>query len=144
MAFAISLARAASFLDEIPVGAIVVKENKIIGSGFNRKEKNNDPCSHAEILAIQNACQNLKNWRLNDCHLYVTMEPCLMCAGAILQSRIQKVIYGVKDPKGGALGSLYSLHDDKRLNHRFEIESGVLAEESQRVIKDFFTKLRTN
>lgn len=142
MKAALSLAQCAATFDEVPVGAVVLYQNRIIATGFNRKETLNSPVSHAEIEAIQNAALALNRWRLTDCHLFVTLEPCLMCAGAIYQSRISKVSFGARDPKGGALGSLYEIHNDSRLNHNFEVYSEVLAEPCSTILKEFFKKKR--
>lgn len=142
MRFALSLAATAATYDEVPVGAIVVCRDKIIGSGFNRKET--IPCAtgHAEILAIEKASKNLGAWRLSDCELYSTLEPCVMCAGAIQQARISRVIYGAQDPKGGALGSLYQIHRDPRLNHTIDVTVGILADEASMMLKHFFKQRR--
>lgn len=142
MEYALSLAETAAYLDEVPIGAIIVKNDRIISTGFNLKEKKNLVTSHAEINAIENACKSLNSWRLNDCTLYVTLEPCLMCSGAIYQSRIETVVYGTKDPKGGALGSLYEINQDERLNHRFEVIPNILQESCSQLLKDFFQKKR--
>lgn len=142
MNLALEMAKIAEEYGEVPVGAVIVKENKLIASGFNLRERAQDPTKHAEIMAIQNACKALSSWRLNDCNLYVTLEPCLMCAGAIYQARIGKVFIGTKDPKAGAMGSLYSIHSDNRLNHSFEVESGLLEQQCQAILKTFFQKLR--
>ncbi|MCX7831466.1 MAG: tRNA adenosine(34) deaminase TadA [Actinobacteria bacterium] len=128
---------------EVPIGAVIVKEGKVIGRGHNLRETKNDPTAHAEIIAIRQAAKKLKNWRLSGCTLYVTVEPCPMCAGAIVLSRIERVVYGAEDNKAGAVKSLYSLLSDERLNHRVsEIISGVEKERSTEILKDFFQKLR--
>lgn len=127
---------------EVPIGAVVVKDNEIIGRGHNLRETSKNPISHAEIMAIQEACKFLGGWRLTDCTLYVTIEPCPMCAGAILQSRIQKVVIGAMDPKAGACGSLVNLLNDSRFNHQTEIEQGLLQEECSLLMKEFFKALR--
>ncbi|MBP6217688.1 MAG: tRNA adenosine(34) deaminase TadA [Oligoflexales bacterium] len=129
-------------IGEIPVGALIVFEGAIIASGFNQKEREQCSTKHAEILAIEEASRHLQNFRLLNCDMYVTLEPCLMCAGALYQARIRKVFFGAHDPKAGALGSLYSIHQDSRLNHRFEAEGGILTQESQTLLKDFFQKRR--
>ncbi len=136
------LANSAQLRGEIPVGAVIVLDGKIIARAFNTRETKNNPLGHAEIDVIRKAAKKLGRWRLSDCTLYVTLEPCLMCAGAIVQSRIGKVVYGAKDPKAGAVESLYSVLADKRLNHRPEVESGVMAAECTKVLKDFFLQLR--
>lgn len=140
---ALSLAEKAFQEDEVPVGALIVQNGKIISETYNQKERTQNPCNHAEILAITQATSILKNWRLSDCELYVTLEPCVMCAGALIQSRISKVYFGAADPKGGALGTLYSLHEDNRLNHRFECEGGILSEDCGKLLSDFFRRKRT-
>ncbi len=142
MSRALSLANTAKSLGEVPVGALIVKDNSIIGTGFNTRELACNPLGHAEMNAIIGATQSLKTWRLSNCRLYVTLEPCLMCAGALYQSRISKVIFGAYDAKAGALKSLYSIHDDARLNHRFEATGGILENECSSMISDFFRKKR--
>lgn len=139
---AIRLAMDAAEQDEVPVGAIVVHQNRIIGSGFNQREQLNDPTAHAEMIAITQAASSLQSWRLNDCTLYVTLEPCPMCAGAILQSRMTRVVYGARDPKAGAVDSLYRLLSDSRLNHMTEVTDGVLANECGAMLSDFFLEKR--
>lgn len=129
-------------LDEVPIGSVIVKDGKVIGKGYNRKEVSLDTTNHAEIMAIREASKNLKNWRLTDCTMYVTVEPCPMCAGAIVNSRISELVIGAMDPKGGACGSLYNIVEDHRLNHRVEVRRGVLEEECSNIMKDFFKKLR--
>src|SRR5690606_23801842 len=121
---------------------VIVQDNQIVSTGFNLRETTNQACSHAELEAIQLANLYLSSWRLPNCHLYVTLEPCLMCAGAIQQSRIGKVIYGTRDPKGGAMGSLYNIHEDIRLNHRVEVVEGILQESCSKILKDFFALRR--
>ena len=128
--------------DEVPIGAIIVHNNKIIAKGHNLRETKHDALGHAEIIAIRKANKKLKSWRLVDCTIYVTVEPCSMCAGAILQSRIDRIVYGTEDIKGGALGSSYNLFEQKNINQIPEIESGVLKEECSQIIKDFFKKKR--
>jgi tRNA(adenine34) deaminase len=138
----LELATKAAQLGEVPVGAIVVHDNKIIGVGYNQKEASQCVTRHAEIIAIEQACKALGSWRLPGCILYVSLEPCLMCAGAIYQARIEQVFYGAKDPKFGALGSLYTINSDTRLNHRFEVSPGHMEEECAQILKDFFKKKR--
>jgi tRNA(adenine34) deaminase len=118
----LNLAEQAANENEVPVGAIIVHQNKIIGRGYNRREQNHDPISHAEIAAIQDAARNLQSWRLTDCTLVVTLEPCPMCLAACQQARVDKVFYGALDPKGGALSLGYRLHEDTKTNHRFTVE----------------------
>ena len=136
------LANRAQERGEVPVGAVIVCDGKVIARGFNTRETKNNPLGHAEIEVIRKASKSLGRWRLSDCTLYVTLEPCVMCAGAIVQSRIGRVVYGAKDPKAGAVESLYCVLGDKRLNHRPVVESGVLADECKKMLKDFFLKLR--
>jgi tRNA(adenine34) deaminase len=139
---ALGLAQSASGLDEVPVGAVIVKDGIVIGEGYNLRETKRSVLSHAELEAIHQANQKLNSWRLTGCTLYVTLEPCLMCAGAIYQSRIDRVVFGAPDPKAGATGSLYDIQSDARLNHRFTVTGGILADECGQVLKDFFRKKR--
>ena len=127
---------------EIPVGAVIVKDNKIIARAHNIKEEKNDTTKHAEILAIQKASKKLNSWRLNDCIMYVTLEPCSMCAGALIQSRIKKVCIGTMDKKTGACGSILNLLEDFKFNHKVEIETGIMQKECEEILKDFFKMLR--
>ncbi len=144
MRAALVLARDAAALGEVPVGAIVVHEGQIIGRGHNLREANQDPTAHAEILAIRQAASALGSWRLCECTLYVTLEPCPMCAGALMLSRIERVVYGCSDPKGGFLGTLADLSCHPKLNHSFEVEGGVLAEECSELLRSFFRRLRAS
>ena len=128
--------------EEIPVGAIIVKDGKIIARAHNQKETKFDTTKHAEILAIQKASKKLKSWRLLDCEMYVTLEPCSMCAGAIINSRIKKVYIGTMDEKTGAVGSVFNLFEDYTFNHKVEFETGVLKEECENILKRFFKELR--
>lgn len=139
---AISLARSAECLGEVPVGAVVVYEGLIVGRGFNSPIGENDPTAHAEIAALRDAARNLENYRLPGCELFVTLEPCAMCAGAILHSRIARVVYGARDPKTGVHGSVVDLFAVDRLNHHTEIVGGILAEECGRLLSDFFASRR--
>jgi tRNA(adenine34) deaminase len=139
---ALRLALTAAEQDEVPVGAIVVHSNKVIASAYNQREQLADPTAHAEMIAITQAASHLNSWRLLDCTLYVTLEPCPMCAGAILQSRIPRVVYGAIDPKAGAVVSMYQLLNDSRLNHRCEILGSVLAAECGGVLTEFFDRKR--
>ena len=125
-------------LDEVPVGVVIVKDDKIIARGHNLRETKQDPTGHAEIIAIKKASKKLKSWRLIDCTMYVTLEPCSMCAGAIMWSRIKRVVYGAKDIKGGAIGSSFNLFEQKGINHKPEVTSGVLEDEASTLLKDFF------
>ncbi len=127
---------------EVPVGAVIVKEGKIIARAHNLKETKYDTTKHAEILAIQKASKKLNNWRLIDCDMYVTLEPCSMCAGAIINSRIRKVYIGALDEKTGAAGSVLNLFEDYTFNHKVEIEKGIMQEECETMLKNFFKMLR--
>lgn len=129
-------------IGEVPIGAVVVQYGKIVGRGHNMRETAKRAIAHAEIMAIEEACKTLGGWRLVDCDLYVTLEPCIMCGGAIYQSRIVNLIYGAKDPKSGAFGSLYDLSQDERLNHCVKLTTGVMEEECSQLIKSFFKALR--
>ena len=138
MRLALDEARVAAAADEVPVGAIVVAGGRIVGSGHNQREQLRDPTAHAEMIALTQAAATLDSWRLEGCVLYVTLEPCPMCAGAILQARVPMVVWGAADPKAGAVETLYRLFDDRRLNHRVEHVGGVLADECGRVLSEFF------
>ena len=138
---ALELARQAAEEDEVPVGAVVVKDGQVIGRGFNHRERDQDPLSHAELVAIAEAARSLKSWRLLGCELYVTLEPCPMCLGACQQARVSRVIYGAADPKGGALSLGYRLHEDARTNHRFEVIHPPHPE-CQSVLSGFFKRKR--
>ena len=127
---------------EIPVGAIIVKDGKVIARAYNVKEEKNDTTKHAEIIAIQKASKKLESWRLNNCEMYVTLEPCAMCAGAIIQARLKKVYIGTMDEKTGACGSVLNLLQDYKFNHSVELEIGILKEESEKLLKEFFKELR--
>lgn len=143
MQLALEAAKAAAERGEVPVGAVVVDSNNtIVSTAANTRECETDPTGHAELKAIQLASQKLKRWRLSDCTLYVTLEPCFMCAGAIVNARLGRVVYGAVDPKAGACESLANVIQDARLNHRCEVTSGVLAEESSILLKDFFKQRR--
>lgn len=143
MGLALKEAHKAKIKGEVPVGAIIVKDGKVISRGFNLRETKNNPILHAELIAIQKAALKLKSWRLVDCDLYVTLEPCLMCSGAIIQSRLRHIYISTEDPKAGACCSLYKVFDDKRFNHQPKWETGVLKEESSTLLKTFFKELRT-
>lgn len=127
---------------EVPVGAIIVKDGKIIARAHNQKETKTDTTKHAEILAIQKASKKLNSWRLIDCEMYVTLEPCTMCAGAIINSRIKKVYIGTMDEKTGAVGSVLNLFEDYKFNHKVESQTGILAQECEEILKKFFKELR--
>ncbi|MCO5113015.1 MAG: nucleoside deaminase [Bdellovibrionaceae bacterium] len=140
---ALELAQKAAALGEVPVGALIVDpQGEVLGTGYNLKESQQTATRHAEILAIEAANQKLGSWRLEGCTLYVTLEPCPMCTGAIWASRLQQVIYGASDPKSGYCHSLYELGKDSRLNHRFEAQGGILEEACSQILKDFFKTLR--
>ena len=139
---ALSLASEAAAVGEVPVGAVALFEGQIVGRGRNRREEDGDPTAHAELLAIQDAARTLGRWRLTGVTLVVTLEPCAMCAGAMVLARIDRLVYGASDPKAGAVGSLMDLSQDPRLNHRFPVERGVLAEACGSVLKAFFRARR--
>ncbi len=139
---ALELAKRAADAGEIPVGAVIVFKGKIIGEGANSRQTLQDPTTHAEIQAIRQACRQRGSWNLSDCWLYVTLEPCCMCSGAILQARIPFVVYGARDPKAGAVDSLFQLLSDKRLNHRCQIIGGILDTACAQVLSDFFQSRR--
>jgi tRNA(adenine34) deaminase len=139
---AILLAKEAEKLGEVPIGAIIVRGDEVLGRGYNLREQTMDPTAHAEMIAIRNASQHLDAWRLLECRLYVTLEPCPMCAGAIVQSRIPQVIYGTTDPKAGCAGTLMNLLQEPRFNHRTEVIPNVLQEECSQLLTQFFRKLR--
>ena len=127
---------------EVPVGAVIVKDGKIIARAHNQKETKKDTTKHAEILAIQKASKKLESWRLIDCEMYITLEPCSMCAGAIINSRIKKIYIGTLDEKTGAAGSVFNLFEDYTFNHKVEIEKGILQKDCEQILKDFFKELR--
>jgi tRNA(adenine34) deaminase len=139
---AIRQARLAEALGEVPIGAVIVKDGVIVGSGYNLRERDKDPTAHAEMIAIKQASEQLHAWRLLGCTLYVTLEPCPMCAGAILQSRVERVVYGASDPKAGCVGTLMDLLQDSRFNHAASWSAGVLREECSALLTDFFRRLR--
>ncbi len=142
MAVALELAATAASLGEVPVGAIAVKDGEIIGRGYNRREIDRDPFSHAEFNAMREAAQAVGAWRLSGVTIYVTLEPCAMCAGALVQSRVSRLVFGAMDPKAGAVGSLYNLAVDPRHNHRVEVLGGVMSEACSQALKIFFANLR--
>lgn len=127
---------------EVPVGAVIVKDGEIIARAHNQKETKYDTTKHAEILAIQKASKKLKSWRLNDCEMYITLEPCAMCSGAIINSRIKKIYIGTMDEKTGAAGSKLNLFTDYKFNHNVEIETGIMQQECEKILKEFFKELR--
>lgn len=136
-------AKKAYKIKEVPIGAVVECNGEIIGRGFNRRESDNDPTAHAEMIAIREAAQALDDWRLEGCSIYVTVEPCLMCAGAIQKARLKRLVYGTESDKDGAFGTLIDILQDNRLNHQVEIKSGVMLEECRDLIKKFFKELRS-
>lgn len=142
MRSALQLARQAYDEGEVPIGAVIVHDGRIIGEGYNQRESLKDPTAHAEMIAITQAAQSLESWRLLDCTIYVTLEPCPMCAGAIVLARIPTVIYGTTDPKAGACHSLFQITDDTRLNHRAAVLGGVLQPECKSLLQEFFAQQR--
>jgi tRNA(adenine34) deaminase len=142
MGLALEQARRAGERGEVPIGAVVVHNNQTVGNGYNRREELQSPIAHGEIFALEEASRRLGNWRLTECDLYVTLEPCIMCVGASLQARLRRIIFGCLDPKAGAVTSLYRLCEDRRLNHQVSAIGGVLAEESAILLGDFFGLLR--
>lgn len=142
MQMAIEEAKKAEALGEVPIGAIIVRDEKVIARGHNLRETTKNATTHAELSAIQDACLEIDSWRLEETTLYVTLEPCPMCAGAILQSRIPRVVYGARDPKGGAVHSLYELLNDSRFNHECDVTEGVLADECGTILTSFFKAIR--
>jgi tRNA(adenine34) deaminase len=142
MRLALRQAEQALAENEVPVGAIIVRGERVIASAYNQREQLRDPTAHAEIIAITQAAASLDDWRLEHCTLYVTLEPCPMCAGAVLQARIPRVVYGATDAKAGAVNTLYHLLDDFRLNHRCEVVGGILAQPCGKILSDFFARQR--
>jgi tRNA(adenine34) deaminase len=142
MKLALQEARTAYKKDEVPVGAVLVCDGKVISTGYNKREKKQNALLHAEIIAINKACKKLKSWRLENCELYVTLEPCSMCAGAIINSRIKTVYYGAYDKKAGACGSVVDLCSNKQFNHNPEVKGGIMEEECGKLLKDFFRARR--
>ena len=139
---AIKEAKKAELIDEVPIGCVIVKDDKIISRGHNVRETKQSPLGHAEIIAIEKASKKLKSWRLEDCDVYVTLEPCIMCSGAIIQSRIRQVYFGAFDPKGGAFGSSINILEAKNINHHPEVSSGILIEECSSIITNYFKSKR--
>lgn len=144
MRLALQEARQALVEDEVPIGAVIVQEDRVIASAHNQREQLHDPTAHAEMIAITQAAEALQSWRLENCILYVTLEPCPMCAGAIIQSRIPWVVYGAPDPKAGAVHTLYQLLSDPRLNHRCQTVSGVLSQQCGAILSEFFRQKRSS
>ena len=142
MAIALSLASRAAREGETPVGALVVQDGKIIGRGYNRVETEKDPTAHAEILALRQAAQISGNWRLSRATVYVTLEPCIMCAAALLHARVKRLVYGARDYRWGAVGSLFDLSHDPRINHNIEVVSGIMEAEASKLLEEFYRGLR--
>jgi len=142
MRLALDEARRAAALGEVPVGAVVVRGDELLGAGHNRRETEGDPLAHAELLALRQAAARVEGWRLLGCTMFVTLEPCAMCAGALVNSRVERLVFGAPDAKAGFCGSLGDLPRDPRLNHRLEVASGVLADECGALLRDFFRRLR--
>ncbi len=139
---ALAEARRAQAAGEVPVGAVAVADGRVVGRGHNLRERAQDPTAHAELIAVRAAAARLRTWRLSGVTVYVTLEPCPMCAGALVNARVDRVVYGAADPKAGATQTLYRIGDDPRLNHRFAIASGVLADECGGLLSDFFRRIR--
>jgi tRNA(adenine34) deaminase len=144
MRLAIDAACIAEENGDVPIGAVIVYRNQVIGRAYNQREQLNDPTAHAEIVALTQAASFIKSWRLHGCTIYVTLEPCPMCAGALVLGRLDRLVYGCADPKTGACGSLYDIVRDERLNHRLEVASGVLADDCAALLQDFFRARRPN
>ncbi|MCA9651561.1 MAG: tRNA adenosine(34) deaminase TadA [Myxococcales bacterium] len=142
MGHALALAEAAAARGDVPVGAVVVRDGRVVGVGHNRRELEADPTGHAEIVALRDACRSAGRWRVDGATLYVTLEPCPMCAGAIVNARVARLVYGADDPKAGAVRSLYEICSDPRLNHRVQVVPGVLAEPAAALLRDFFRRAR--
>lgn len=140
---AIKQAKKAYDKGEIPVGAVIVKDGKIIARGYNKKEEKKDTTQHAEIIAIQKASKKIGAWRLQDCEIYVTLEPCAMCTGALIQARLKKLYIGTMEPKTGACGSVLNLLEDYKFNHKVEVETDIMQKECEKILKDFFRHLRS-
>ena len=139
---AIEQAKIAEDNGDVPIGAVIVHQNRIIAKGYNQREQLQDPTAHAEIIALTAAAAKIESWRLNGCTMYVTLEPCCMCAGALVLSRIDRLVYGCDDPKAGACKSLYNIVQDERLNHRLEVTTGTLADECSKLLQKFFERRR--
>ncbi len=142
MRLALDAARQSLDSDDVPVGAVVVHDGRVIGRGCNQREKLHDPTAHAEMLALTAAAEYLGQWRLDGCTIYVTLEPCAMCAGALVLARMERLVYAATDPKAGACGSLFTITQDSRLNHRVDTVAGVLADEAAALLRDFFRRRR--
>lgn len=141
---AIKQAKKAKKMNEVPIGCVIVYKDKIIGKGYNRRIVEKTALAHAEIKAIKKACNKMEDWRLDDCEMFVTLEPCQMCSGAIVQSRIKKIFIGCMNPKAGCAGSIMNLLNVKEFNHQVEIQTGILEEECSIMLKEFFSDLRKN
>ena len=139
---AIKAAQIAEENGDVPIGAVIVYENQVIGRAYNQREQLNDPTAHAEIIALTQAAAFIESWRLGGCTIYVTLEPCAMCAGALVLGRLDRLVYGCDDPKAGACKSLYNIVQDERLNHRLEVTSGILADECSQQLQAFFQRRR--
>ncbi|SMO93592.1 tRNA adenosine(34) deaminase TadA [Melghirimyces algeriensis] len=139
---AMAEAEKAERIGEVPIGAVIIQNGEIVGRGYNLRETDGDPTAHAEMIAIRQAAQQLGDWRLTGCHLYVTLEPCPMCSGAIILARLDSVVYGAYDPKAGCAGTLMNLLQDTRFNHQPEVINGIMEEECAELLTDFFRKLR--
>jgi tRNA(adenine34) deaminase len=139
---ALELARKCLEAEDVPVGALVTRQGRVIGRGYNQREKLQDPTAHAEMIALTAAAAYIGHWRLEDCTMYVTLEPCPMCAGALVLARLPRLVYGAADPKGGACGSLFRITEDPRLNHRVETVPGILAEPCAELLREFFRRRR--
>lgn len=144
MEAALEEARKAMAMGEVPVGAVIVKDGRILGRGHNLTESTKDPTAHAELIAIREAAAALGGWRLIGCTMFVTVEPCSMCAGALVWSRMENLVIGTMDPKSGGCGSIFNITGDNRLNHQVQVETGLLQEECETLMKDFFRKLRNH
>jgi len=142
MAHALEFAKKAEEQGEVPVGAVIIRGDEVLGEGWNQPISHNDPTAHAEVQALRNACSKLENYRLPDATLYVTLEPCIMCAGAIINARIKRVVYASKEPKTGAVGSCFDIFNTQQLNHYVHCEHGVLADESSELLRQFFHSRR--
>jgi len=144
MELALHEAEKAAQAGEVPVGAVLVFDDKVVARGHNRTERDSDPTAHAEMVAIRKASKKIGNWRLSGAELYVTLEPCTMCIGAAVLARIDRLVFGCRDPKGGAVGSLYDISKESRLNHEIKVSQGILEEECSQVLKRFFRQLRAS
>ncbi|MFP3947240.1 MAG: tRNA adenosine(34) deaminase TadA [Longimicrobiales bacterium] len=142
MARALEMAQLARIRDEVPVGAVIVREGRLLAEGYNRTNLDSDPTAHAEVVAIRKASRRFGGWRLTDCTLYATLEPCALCAGAVVLARIPRLVFAAEDPKAGMAGSLENLVQDRRLNHQVSLTRGVLADSSARLLRDFFRERR--